>query len=52
MVGAWEQMGLRVENRTGDVIRDVTVTGSAAAGIYQAVGQVNLSPIRAADPID
>ena len=31
---AWEQMGLRIENRTGDVVRNVTVTGSAAAGIY------------------
>lgn len=32
--GGWEQMGLRVENRTGDVVRNVIVTGSAAAGIY------------------
>ena len=31
---AWEQMGLRLEANTGDVVRDVTVTGSAAAGIY------------------
>lgn len=31
---AWEQMGLRVENFTGDVVRNVTVRGSAAAGIY------------------
>jgi hypothetical protein len=31
---AWEQMGLRLESYTGDVVRDVTVTGSAAAGIY------------------
>jgi hypothetical protein len=31
---AWEQMGLRLDGHSGAVIRDVTVTGSAAAGIY------------------
>jgi hypothetical protein len=31
---AWEQMGLRLEAYSGDVVRNVTVTGSAAAGIY------------------
>jgi hypothetical protein len=31
---AWEQMGLRLDGGTGDIVRDVTVTGSAAAGVY------------------
>lgn len=31
---AWEQMGLRVAGGTGLVVRDVTVEGSAAAGVY------------------
>lgn len=31
---AWEQMGLRVEAYSGDIVKNVTVTGSAAAGIY------------------
>lgn len=31
---AWEQMGLRLEAYSGDTVRNVTVTGSAAAGIY------------------
>ena len=32
--GAWEQMGLRLFNKDGIVIRNVSVVGSAAAGIY------------------
>jgi len=31
---AWEQMGLRLDGHTGAVVRDVTVDGSAAAGVY------------------
>lgn len=31
---AWEQMGLRLAGHSGAVVRDVTVEGSAAAGLY------------------
>ncbi len=32
--GAWEQMGIRLDGHTGITLRNVTVDGSAAAGIY------------------
>ena len=35
---AWEQMGLRLSGHTGAVVRDVTVSGSAAAGVYVGDG--------------
>lgn len=31
---AWEQMGLRIDGHSGASLSDITVTGSAAAGIY------------------
>ena len=31
---AWEQMGLRLAGHSGAVVREVTVEGSAAAGLY------------------
>jgi Malectin domain/Pectate lyase superfamily protein len=32
--GAWEQMGVRLDGHTGITLRNITVDGSAAAGIY------------------
>ena len=32
--GAWEQMGIRLDGHAGITLRNVTVVGSAAAGIY------------------
>ena len=31
---SWDQMAVRLEAHSGDVVRDLTVNGSAAAGIY------------------
>lgn len=34
----WQQMGVRIDGTSGAVLRDVTVDGSAAAGIYVGGG--------------